>query len=601
MSCRGSAWVMWLAVGQLAAGAPGGWAQAIPSAMSETAPQIISLDLKGVDILDVLKLLSEHSGLNFVAGRNVSGRITVFAKDVDVWEAFERIVEANELAYERRGELVNVMTARDYELLYGVKFQERTRTQTVPLAYAKAAQFAAVLNQLKSTVGRIVMDEPSNTVIVTDVPTRLDEMMLMVRQLDRPTVSRIYALHYADAEKLRDKLQELLTPGVGTVSIDPRTNKVAVTDLEHVLPKVERLLRAFDEPAGEVLIEAKIMKVELNDEQSLGVDWQQTLSGADTKARANFRVLSDIVDGSGTGAALKFLAAPSGKTQIVVEALKKVGKVETVANPRITVLSEQEAKILVGTKEAFVTVTTTVPTTGSVVTSPQIEFVDVGTKLFVTPSIKRDGHVQLTIRPEVSTARIETFQSNRIPIVSTTEAETTVLVKSGSTLIIGGLIDKKTERTKQQVPWLGDLPILGAAFRSRVDTKKTVELVVFLTPQIISTSGEPITDFSSAGAEGAPPAVSEEYQALIRALLSSQLAHVLRTMGAGAGSVTYAFTLDQRGRLVGSPEISSPQGERFVAAAHTAFQALDPFPPFPSTPTAEQIRFRMAIEYRPRE
>jgi len=151
------------------------------------------------------------------------------------------------------------------------------------------------------------------------------------------------------------------------------------------------------------------------------------------------------------------------------------------------------------------------------------------------------------------------------------------------------------------VPWLGDLPILGAAFRSRADTKKNIELVVFLTPQIISTSGEPITDFSSAGAEGAPPAVSEEYQALIRALLSSQLAHVLRTMGAGAGSVTYAFTLDQRGRLVGSPEISSPQGERFVAAAHTAFQALDPFPPFPSTPTAEQIRFRMAIEYRPRE
>ena len=93
----------------------------VPSARAAESPlkasQRISLDLKGVDILDVLKLLSQQSGLNFIAGRNVTGRVTIFVNDVDVWEAFELLIGANDLAYERQGDIVTVMTARDYELI----------------------------------------------------------------------------------------------------------------------------------------------------------------------------------------------------------------------------------------------------------------------------------------------------------------------------------------------------------------------------------------------------------------------------------------------------------------------------------------------------
>ena len=103
--------VMWLAA------AMPGWAQAPASTGSAPPSQKISLDLKGVDILDVLKLLSQKSGLNFVAGRNVTGRVTIFVSDVEVWEAFERLVAANDLAYEQYGNIVTVMLARDYELV----------------------------------------------------------------------------------------------------------------------------------------------------------------------------------------------------------------------------------------------------------------------------------------------------------------------------------------------------------------------------------------------------------------------------------------------------------------------------------------------------
>ena len=245
-----------------------GYAQTPPPASAVAAEsglqtgQRISLDLKGVDILDVLKLLSQKSGLNFVAGRNVSGRVTIFVTNVDVWEAFEIICGANDLAYERTGDIVTVMAARDYELIYGEKFQERKKTVVEPLKYAKVTQVATVLNQVKSGIGRIVVDETSNTLILSDVPTKLVEMEELLKKLDKPTETRVYSLNYTEADKLKEKVQEVLSP-VGTFTFDTRTNKAIISDLKEVLQKTDQIIRAFDVPDGEVLIESKILKVEL--------------------------------------------------------------------------------------------------------------------------------------------------------------------------------------------------------------------------------------------------------------------------------------------------------------------------------------------------
>ncbi len=566
--------------------------------------QRISLDLKGVDILDVLKLLSQKSGLNFIAGRNVSGRVTIFVHDVDVWEAFELIIGANDLAYERQGDIVTVMMARDYELLYGAKFLERRRSVVTPLKYAKAIQVATVLNQVKSAVGQVVTDEGSNTIILSDAPTRLEEMQTLLKQLDRPTESRVYHLNYTEAEKLKEKVQEILSP-VGMFSFDQRTNTVVITDLKETLAKLDGVIRAFDMPDGEVLIEAKILKVELTDAMDLGIDWQQVFAKANVDTRTNFRVLGDIVGASSpvTGAALKWVTTSTDKTTLIIEALKKLTKTETLSNPRIMVSNNQEAKILVGTKEAVVTVTTTVPATGATVSAPEIQFVDVGTKLFVTPNVKRDGHIQMKIRPEVSTAKVETFQTNRIPIVTSTEAETSVLVKSGSTLIIGGLIETKNERTDNRVPILGDIPIIGRAFGGTTSSKKKTELVVFLTPQIILPDG---TAFNPTPAEIGTPlpdrtrdAVPAAYRQTVRQRLQAYLLSALRGAKLPKGSVMLSFVLHRNGVLLGEPEISSPEGGEFIQAAMKALTNAQPFPPFPPESSAEEVRFKLTVDYAP--
>jgi type II secretory pathway component GspD/PulD (secretin) len=147
-----------------------------------------------------------------------------------------------------------------------------------------------------------------------------------------------------------------------------------------------------------------------------------------------------------------------------------------------------EARILVGSSKPYVTTTTTAPSSGPVTVSEEVKFIDVGVKLVVTPVIHKDGYITMKIRPEVSSAAtsLKTGQNNLIPIVDTSEVETTVRVKDGVTIMIGGLIKEEKSRGDFKVPVLGDIPLVGSAFKSQSRGKEQSEIVIFLTPRIIS-------------------------------------------------------------------------------------------------------------------
>ena len=190
-------------------------------------------------------------------------------------------------------------------------------------------------------------------------------------------------------------------------------------------------------------------------------------------------------------------AGPVGKLTIgtladdnfetVIELLQTVGTTDVLSTPRISVVENEEAKILVGTREAFITSVVT-QTQQAATTSEEVTFIDVGVSLTVTPTINQEGFVTMKIKPEVSsvTRTLTTASGNQIPIVQTSTAETTVMVKDGVTIIIAGLIDDQNTSTTRKVPILGDIPILGAAFRFKEEEVIKSELVIFLTPFIIS-------------------------------------------------------------------------------------------------------------------
>ncbi len=443
------------------------------------------LDLKGMDVLDVLKLISQKSGLNIVASQNVKGRVTIYLKNIDVMDALRIIVEAYGWSYAQDGDIIKIITDKEFEDKYGYKFGQKSSTRVKPLLFAKAADITTVLNQIKSSSGKIIQEDKSNTVILMDSPKKIEEMEMIIARLDVPLKTEVFQLSYAKVQDLSAKVTEVITPGVGSMRFDERSNTIVVSDTEHKMEEIKNIINAFDQKDKQVLIEAKIVQIVLSDEFKLGIDWQAILRNyEDLKFTGDFDVLS-AADKSGK---VSVGTIDNSNYEIVLQALSTVGVTDILSSPSITAVNNQEAKILVGSTEPYVTSTTTTPSSGPVTTAESVNFIDVGVQLYVTPTIHQDGFVTLKIKPEVSTVTdtLETSNNNTIPIVETSEAETTVLVKDGITIVIGGLIKEEKTKTTKKVPFLGDIPLINIAFKSENDSVSKTELVIFLTPHIVS-------------------------------------------------------------------------------------------------------------------
>ncbi|GEM_PF-196039 len=484
-----------------------------------TSDEKITLELKGVDVLDVLKILSKKSGLNIVAGKNVRGQVTMFLQDVDVWLALLTVLETSELAYVEEEGIVKVMTLKDYETTYGKPFDDRRITKTFELRYAKAVDVSTALSQLKSPLGTVIVDERSNAVIATDVPAAVTAMAQTINVVDKPNETRFFQLRYADAEDIESKISEIITPGTGTLKIDTRTNKVAVTDLPEKVQLIADIMHAFDSEPRQVLIEAKIIEVTLNDDFIFGIDWSLVLQAHKTRlerfAQFDTRAfggitspsdspvtspLSSLTASSDPGLNTLTINTTNDDFNGIISVLQGISKVNILSNPRITVLNKQEAKIAVATRQPFVS-QTVVQATNTATTADNVEFVDVGVTMSVTPTITDTGYVLMQIKPEVSSAGAPLelqgagqaattsealFTRTIVPVVTAQEAETTVLVKSGETVILGGLIQDKQADTRRKIPFLGDIPIVGAVFRNGGRDFSRSELVIFITPTVIA-------------------------------------------------------------------------------------------------------------------
>ncbi|MFC1708998.1 secretin N-terminal domain-containing protein [Candidatus Omnitrophota bacterium] len=449
----------------------------------------ISLDIKGMDIVDVLKLLANQGNLNIVTGKNVTGRISMFLKDVNIWDAFEIIVAANGLAYERKGDIINVISARDYEAAHGKKYGDKRILSIKKLKYANAKDMSAVLNQIKSTLGKVAIDQSSNTLILLDVPERILTMEKIVDDTDisYDLITEVFELNYAQVDQIKDQLAEVLTENVGILRTDERTNKIIVVDYPNKITRIEKIIEAFDEKTQQVLIEAKIIQVTLSDEYKMGIDWQYL---ADSELNLTSFNINRSLTTTGSQVVIGETTPETPRDfKVIIDMLKTFGDAKTLSTPRIAVTNGQEAKILVGSKKVYVA-NTVVQGDSTTTTAEQVQFLDVGVKLYVTPIINKKGFITMKIRPEVSSATTSytTAQGNAIPIVDTSEAETSVIVKDGVTLVMGGLMKNENINNVYKLPLLSEIPFLGGLFKRTEDAMTKTELVIFLTPHIVSGS-----------------------------------------------------------------------------------------------------------------
>jgi len=459
-------------------------APASPTALiTDAEPGRISLDLKGIDIVELLKIMSLKMDVNIVPTKEVAGRVNIFLNNVTLEDAFEIILINNALAAVKENDIVTVMTTERYNQLYGKRYKETRQVRMYHLKSAAPQDVYNALSQLKSDVGKIIIDEKSGTVILIDVPDVLDFLEKTIYSLEQPRQTEIFELKYAKADEMQAKIADVLTPGASQVQVDTRTNKLAVTDLPEKMKKIKKMIEEFDAEDRQVQIEAQIVQIALNDRTAIGVDWEKVFAYHSLKPIT----LQGTFPLAGVPEAGQFSVGTLERNQfnLVIDFLDSIAKTNVLSRPRLTVLNNQEASILIGSKEVYFSQTqsqSSVTTT----TAEAVNFVDVGVKINVTPTISEDGFIIMKIRPEVSSVR-ETATSplgSTVPVVETAQAETTVKVRDNVMVMIAGLMKEDVRNNQLKYPWIGDLPVIGWLFGNRSKQTIKTELAIFLTPHI---------------------------------------------------------------------------------------------------------------------
>ena len=291
------------------------------------------------------------------------------------------------------------------------------------------------------------------------------------------TQTRSFNLHYADPETLEEMLEPYLS-SYGKINAIPERKLLFVSDQPEFLRRISRIVDRADAKPQQVVIEAQILEISLNEEDSFGINWAK---------------LFESQDGSGSFGAGGFAGAGTSSTSgfffefanpnidVVLTALELDGRVRTLSTPKLIAIDNQEAEVIIGDRRGY-TVTTTI----NQVTSQSIEFLESGVILRVTPHVDDEKQILLNIHPEVSTGTVD---AAGIPSQTTTEVTTSLLVPNGETVFIGGLMKHTVTQAYRRVPVLGRVPVVKRLFSSRERTQINTETIVLITPRLVEDMG----------------------------------------------------------------------------------------------------------------
>ncbi len=487
----------------------------------------ISLDLRNIDIVDSLKYLSMKTGLNIVTNKSVSGRVTLSVENAVAKDIFDIMLRSNNLAYDKKGDIYNVMTEAEYKALYGKSFSDIRQVKVLRLKYSIPEQAFGFLDVLKSDLGRVLVDPESGSVLIMDSLDKIEVMEKALQGFEEKNIIQVFRLNYAKAKDVEEALKtQLDLKKVGLIKADEKGNQVIVQTLPERMIQIGGLIHNLDQKTKEVLIEARIVQIKLSNALDSSTQWEGLFNLAVNEGltylgsypfswtgaastdvwRSREQTFHNVgsvgsYPFSGTttssSAGRKSIATQEmhlgliGKHDfdVILKLLQTLGETRIISDPKLAVTNNQEAKIHIGQRQAYVTTTTTTGSGGTGNTiSEQVNFVDVGVMLYVVPSINYDGYVTMKVKAEVNSVldTLTTPTGNKIPIIDTSLAETNVMIKEGSTIIIGGLRKERDVDVNKQIPILGKIPLIGRLFSEKSKTREFTDLLIILTPKMIS-------------------------------------------------------------------------------------------------------------------
>ena len=397
-------------------------------------PGMVSLDFREADIQNVLRILAYKSGVNIVTGPEVTGLVTIQLREVPWEQALTVILETYGYGYDRRGNIITVTSIENLK---------------------KRREDAAALAEQK------------------------------------PLIMKTFAINYGKASEIIASIEKMKSDR-GSINYDERTNTIIIQDIEENVNLIGDVIAKLDRTTHQVFIEAKVVETTLNDSDKLGIDWttSATVSGAkrpNTWPFSNDPSNRYLVDNfpAATSSQFTYGTLNLSQLQAIFEMLKTRTDTNILSNPKIVTLDNQSAEIVVGSQYPIPSYTYNEQQARLQVNG--FEYKDIGIVFKVTPHVNNAGYVTLDIEPKITEILdFVTVENTSLPRLSNESAKTRVMVKDGETLVIAGLIKDKVTDTKKRTPILGDIPLLGLVFQKSEKTVVKTDLLIFLTPRIIT-------------------------------------------------------------------------------------------------------------------
>jgi len=284
---------------------------------------------------------------------------------------------------------------------------------------------------------------------------------------------RTYLLEYSNAVEVKAALDNIAEKS-DSISVNESYNALIVRTSTKNIGRIEKAIKDLDVPPTQVVVEAKIIEIRDNDNGSVGLDIKGTQAGNVNNFAETLNLAGRPTDTSAKGF---YAEVFKGNVEAYLSALLTKSNYNLVAAPRITTINHKQATILIGSKLGYRSAVIT--QTGTVY---QVNFLTTGTNLTLTPHVGEGGYIRMTILPKVSDGSV----TDDLPTENTTETFNEVLVKDGQTVVIGGLIKTVENQVDSGVPFLMQVPILGSFFRKTTIQNEKRELMIFVTPHILT-------------------------------------------------------------------------------------------------------------------
>ncbi len=425
------------------------------------------LDVKDQSIREVIESISQKGNLDIRVDESVQGRVTIYLKDLKASDALAVVLETNGLAFKEEDGVYYVMPPDKFREKYSYGFGQQKQIKEVVIEHADILSLEEILNGMKSESGYIHFDKESHSFILEDSPGKVSDMTKFIRDFDVAKETKRFILKNHKASEIASSLQESLTQSVGRLDFEGDSQEIEVTDTVEKLKELEKVIQGLDQVKSQILIEVKILQIALDDEYLKGVDWEAIVS----QYQKYYLGQINPDNGQRTYSDLSLGTVNEEDYKVLLDALEAVGEIATISNFKVITMDNNNASITIHSVETPVT------------ENPEEiqKFAKKKEAVFhIATQTSEDDIYTVALKPVMVREGVNKNENSRNAYFEIDE-HVESSVGDGETLVVGGMFKERVVEATRKVPLLGDLPLLGFAFRNQGERVLKTELVVFLT------------------------------------------------------------------------------------------------------------------------